>query len=147
MITVERWVPAGPDEVFAVLRDGWLYPLWVVGAAHMRDVDPGWPAVGTRVHHGVGMWPLMVRDATEVAAMEPNRLLELTARAWPVGAARVRLDLEPEAGGTRVTMGESAESGPAALVPEMLQALAVRPRNAECLARLHSLVVRRADLR
>ena len=49
-----------------MLSDGWLYALWVVGAARMRDVDEGWPAVGTRLHHSVGTWPLLIDDTTEV---------------------------------------------------------------------------------
>ena len=28
-----------PSAVWAVLADGWLYPVWVVGAARMREVD------------------------------------------------------------------------------------------------------------
>ena len=27
-----------------MLADGWLYPLFVVGASRMRDVDDDWPA-------------------------------------------------------------------------------------------------------
>ena len=34
-----RAVDATPDQVWQVLADGWLYPLWVVGASRMRDVD------------------------------------------------------------------------------------------------------------
>jgi hypothetical protein len=30
-----------PDRIFAVLADGWTYASWVVGAAHIRDVDDG----------------------------------------------------------------------------------------------------------
>ena len=41
-----RVVAATPDQVWRVLADGWLYPLWVVGATRMRDVDEHWPAVG-----------------------------------------------------------------------------------------------------
>ena len=47
-------INASIDDVWSVLSDGWLYPLWVVGASRMRDVDPDWPAVGSRIHHSVG---------------------------------------------------------------------------------------------
>ena len=43
-----------PDDVFAVLGDGWLYPVWVVGAARMRDVDPEWPAEGCLLYTSDG---------------------------------------------------------------------------------------------
>jgi uncharacterized protein YndB with AHSA1/START domain len=138
-------MPASPDAVWAVLADGWLYPLWVVGATHMRDVDDGWPAVGTRLHHAVGVWPFQLEDTTEVLEAEPGRRLVLRARGWPFGTARVALDLAPAPGGTRVTMGEVAESGPPSLLPEAAQAIALKPRIGECLSRLSDLAVHRAE--
>ena len=39
MPTNTRIVHATPDQVWKVLADGWLYPLWVVGASRMREVD------------------------------------------------------------------------------------------------------------
>src|SRR5690606_19207370 len=70
LIEVRRTIPAGPDRVFAVLADGWMYAAWVVGAAHVRDVDPQWPAVGARIHHSLGPWPLMMHDVTKVLNVE-----------------------------------------------------------------------------
>lgn len=137
---VDRFVPAEPAKVWKVLADGWTYPLWVVGATHMRAVDAGFPAVGTRLHHSVGAWPAQIQDRTEVLACEPERLLELKAHAWPSGAARVRITLSPEPGGTRVAMDERAEAGPAALIPGVAQQAMLVPRNKESLARLDSVV-------
>ena len=37
-----------------MLSDGWSYATWVVGAARIRDVDDGWPTVGTKIHHPSG---------------------------------------------------------------------------------------------
>ena len=39
MSTTSRTIAATPEQVWSVLADGWLYPLFVVGAARMRDVD------------------------------------------------------------------------------------------------------------
>lgn len=142
MAVVSRLVHAPPGRVFAVLSDGWAYPLWVVGATHMRDVDPDWPAVGSRIHHSVGVWPLMLQDHTEVLAVEPDRRLEVRARSWPFGEARVELVLEPAAGGTMVTMHENAVSGPGRLVPGPVQDLALYPRNVESLQRLAAIATR-----
>ena len=64
MTEVTRFVDAPPAEVFATLADGWSYPLWVVGAAHMRAVDPTFPGVGSKLHHSVGLWPLLIEDTT-----------------------------------------------------------------------------------
>jgi uncharacterized protein YndB with AHSA1/START domain len=140
---VQRTIGAAPSRVFAVLSDGWSYPLWVVGAAHMRDVDAAWPQVGSRIHHSVGAWPLLLEDDTQVVAMEPDHLLELAARAWPTGTARIVLTLEEVAGGTRVTMEEDAESGPARLIPSPVRAAMLVPRNRESLARLERLAINR----
>ncbi|MGQ0482126.1 MAG: SRPBCC family protein [Pseudonocardia sp.] len=136
MSEVSRVVRASPRQVFAVLADGWTYPLWVVGATHMRDVDAGWPEVGSQLHHSVGSWPLMIEDRTEVLGMERDRWLELHARAWPTGAARVRISLAPHSEGTRVTMQEFAESGLARCVPGVLQRPLLHLRNTESLQRL-----------
>ncbi len=42
-----RLVHATPEQVWEVLCDGWVYPVWVVGASRMREVDDSWPAVGS----------------------------------------------------------------------------------------------------
>ncbi len=44
MSTNSRVVEATPEQVWSILADGWLYPLWVVGASRMRQVDDHWPA-------------------------------------------------------------------------------------------------------
>ena len=46
MSTNVRSMNCSPEDVFAVLADGWLFPTWVVGASRMRDVDAAWPEVG-----------------------------------------------------------------------------------------------------
>ena len=140
MTEVSRHIAAPPAEVFRTLADGWAYPLWVVGASHMRAVDPAFPAVGSRLHHSVGLWPLAIEDTTEVVEVEPGRRLVLHARAWPTGTARIALELEPASGGTTVRMAESASSGPATLLPGPVQALMLVPRNREALARLEDVV-------
>ncbi len=145
MIKVSREVAAGPEEVFAVLADGWSYAGWVVGNSHVRDVDAGWPAVGTRIHHSAGAWPLQIRDATEVVSVEPGRFLELDARLWVLGAATVRFTLTPchSGFGTDVLMEEEAVRGPGSMIPASIQGMLLRPRNVESLARLADLAVGR----
>ncbi|MET0133753.1 MAG: SRPBCC family protein [Kibdelosporangium sp.] len=138
-------LPASREDVFAVLSDGWLFAAWVVGASHIRKVDPGWPAKGSRIHHSVGAWPLHVQDTTEVLDVDPLRLLELEARAWPFGVARVRLELtETGPKATDVVMYEEAVRGPGKVVPQSWQALLLVPRNRESLRRLADLAVGKA---
>lgn len=130
--------------MFAVLADGWAYPLWVVGATHMRDVDAEWPSVGACLHHSLGVWPLMVEDRTEVLAVSPDRRLVLRANARLGGSARIELLLSAVPEGTRVRMRERAVSGPAAVLPGWLQDILLRPRNIECLRRLSAIAENRA---
>ena len=85
MATVQHRISAPPAEVFAVLRNGWLYSGWVVGTSHMRAVEDAWPATGSRLHHAAGLWPLVVHDETVVESMTPDRELVLTARGRPFG--------------------------------------------------------------
>jgi uncharacterized protein YndB with AHSA1/START domain len=147
-VEVSRIVDAPREQIFAILADGWMYASWVVGASHIRDVDPGWPAVGTRIHHCVGPWPLQVRDQTEVLAVNPPRMLELKASAWPFGQARVRLELEPLPDGrTEVRMQEEFISGPARLLPHAVQVILLAPRNRESLSRLADLAEGRTPAR
>jgi len=138
-----RIVAATPDQVWRVLADGWLYPLWVVGATRMRDVDEHWPAVGSRLHHSVGVWPLTIDDTTKVLEVAPPSLLRLRARAWPGGEADVELRMEPAEAGTRITIREDAVKGPGLLVPAPVRHLQLKWRNEEALQRLAYLVERR----
>jgi uncharacterized protein YndB with AHSA1/START domain len=143
MISVERVVKTTPQRVWDVLSDGWLYPLWVVGASRMREVDENWPAVGSKLHHSVGVWPALLDDDTEVTDAEPLRMLALRARAWPFGEAAVVVRLAEHGGGTRVVMEEDAVSGPGKLVPQPARAPGLKWRNVEALRRLSYLAERR----
>lgn len=135
-IPEKRTFAVGPERVWDVLCDGWVYPTWVVGASRMRDVDAHWPSPGARLHHSVGIWPLVIDDKTEVLAAEPARSLRLRAHAWPGGAAEVLLEIEPSPEGCIVSMREDAVAGPGLLMPRPLRQLMIKPRNRESLQRL-----------
>lgn len=133
---VTRRTQCSPAQVYAVLADGWSYAGWVVGSSRIRNVEQGWPAPGTRIHHSVGIWPLLVDDGTTVLESERDRRVLLQARGWPVGEATVEVRLEPDGEGTVVTLVEDATKGPGTLVPAALRRLALVPRNVESLRRL-----------
>jgi hypothetical protein len=141
--TTSRVMACTTEDVFSVLADGWVYPLWVVGAARIRDVDAGWPAVGSRIHHSVGAWPALLDDTTSVMELDPGRRIRLRARAWPGGEAKVVIDVEPLDEGCRVTITEQAVRGPATWVPKVLQDVGLHPRNVESLRRLAYLAENR----
>ncbi|MCZ4498496.1 MAG: Polyketide cyclase / dehydrase and lipid transport [Marmoricola sp.] len=135
---IARHVGASSADVWAVLSDGWLFPVWVVGASRMRNVDDGWPARGARLHHSVGNWPALLDDQTEVLEVDPGRSLRLKAHAWPGGAAEVFIAVKDEETGTgsAVAIWEDAVEGPGTLVPRVARQLAIAPRNNETLRRL-----------
>jgi uncharacterized protein YndB with AHSA1/START domain len=138
-----RLVHATPEKVWDVLSDGWLYPLWVVGASRMREVEDTWPAEGSRLHHSVGAWPLLIDDTTEVVEAKPGRVLKLRARGWPIGEASVEIHLERAGAETTVRIVEEPVSGPGALVPPPVRGPVLRWRNTETLRRLAYLAERR----
>lgn len=127
---------ASPAAVWSVLADGWLYATWVVGASRIRDVDPHWPAAGSRIHHSVGLWPVLINDHTEVLDSEPERRLVLRGRAWPAGEAHVHITVEPGPGGTEITIREDVIAGPGRFVPKPVRQILFVPRNKEALRRL-----------
>ncbi len=132
-------IAAPPAKVWSVLADGWLYPLWVVGATRMREVDDHWPAQGARLHHSAGVWPLVLDDETEVLESVPEQRLRLRARGWPAGEAEVLLELREQDGQTVVELHEDVVSGPGRLVPGPVRRPMIHVRNVEALRRLAAL--------
>ncbi len=143
MSTNSRLINAPVEKVWEVLADGWLYPLFVVGASRMRDVDDSWPAVGAKLHHSVGAWPALLDDTTSVLECTEHQRLALRARAWPAGEAEVVFTLEARGGSTDLTIEEDAVSGPGALVPKPLRDIQLKLRNIETLQRFAYIAERR----
>jgi carbon monoxide dehydrogenase subunit G len=139
-VTTEMAAPV--EAVWAALSDGWSYSAWVVGTVKIRDVDPEWPAVGAKLHHAVGAWPLTLQDETEITECEPGRRLLMQARGWPVGAATVELTLHPAGDHTLVEMYEEPTSGPGAWINNPVLDAIGKKRLEETLDRLRLLVER-----
>lgn len=145
MPTNSRVIKTAPDKVWAVLADGWLYPLWVVGATRMRDVDANWPDVGSKIHHSAGVWPVVVDDNTEVLACEPGRFMRLRARGWPLGEAEVTITLTASGAETLVEIDEDIVSGPGLFLPQPARAPMIKVRNVESLRRLAFIAENRSS--
>ncbi len=145
MSTTTRMMSCTPEQLFEILADGWTYGQWVVGAARIREVDEGWPAVGTHVHHSVGVWPLLLSDTTEVEQVDAPHQIQLKVRAWPTGEGRVTIHVRAAGAGCEVVMEEEAVSGPATLMPKPAQDLILHPRNVESLRRLAYIAEHRAQ--
>lgn len=135
------------EDLWDVLSDGWAYAAWVVGASRVRAVDDTWPQPGSRIHHSVGLWPLLINDVTAAEEVETGRRLLLRAQGWPAGMAKVDIRLEPAAQGCRVTIVEDAVSGPATLIPQPVRRILLDARNREALRRLCLLAEGRARRR
>lgn len=136
MSTNTRVMSCSPHDVFAVLADGWLFPGWVVGASRMREVDDAWPAIGSRLHHSFGVWPALINDITTMIEYDSPRHLMMQPKGWPIGEARVTIDVKPHRRGCVVRIQEHAMSGPGALIPAPLLNLGLYVRNIETLRRL-----------
>ena len=134
---VSREVAAPAEAVWAVLADGWQYATWVVGASRVRAVDASWPDPGERLHHSIGPWPAVISDSTRSEESVPPRRLVLTARGWPLGEARVEIEVVPDGPQScTVSIAEDAASGPGRLVPLPVRQALILPRNKEALLRL-----------
>ncbi len=142
MATVSCSIKAAPHEVFAVLSNGWAYSNWVVGTSYVRAVEAEWPAVGSRLFHASGVWPMILRDETQVEQMTPDERLVVTARGRPMGEARVEMTFAADPVGTCVTLTETPIKGLGRWIHNPLNEAVLVRRNVEALARLTPLVER-----
>lgn len=127
-----------------MLADAWTYSDWVVGTAHIRDVDASWPAPGSRLYHKAGPWPFSVRDSTVVLSCKEPTELVVQPRLWPLGEATVALRLTPVGdGATRIIMAEDFAAGPLRWLRTKVNDLVLHYRNRESLRRLSDIVLRK----
>lgn len=144
MSTNVRRFGCSPEKVFEVLADGWLFPVWVVGASRMRDVDERWPAVGSSLQHSFGVWPAVIDDQTTVLEWDPPRRMVIRPAGWPIGEAQVTVETRRTAGGCVVRITEKAVRGPGVLIPAPLLDVPLHVRNVETLRRLAYIAERRS---
>ncbi|MDN3312086.1 SRPBCC family protein [Microbacterium oryzae] len=140
-----REIRCSPETLFRVLGDGWLYPVWVVGASRMRQVEAEWPQTGSRLHHSFGSWPALIDDTTVCLEWDPPHRMVLQARGWPIGEAKVTIEVKPRGEGSVVRILERADEGPGTLIPQFLMDPMLHARNNETLRRLAFLAEGHAD--
>lgn len=134
-----------PEDVFRVLADGWLFPSWVVGASRMREVDEAWPHAGSRLHHSFGVWPALIDDETVVESYDPPRRMVMRPKGWPIGEARVTIDVKARGDASVVRIQEEAVAGPGRFIPAPILDIGLHWRNEETLHRLAYLAEGLAD--
>ncbi|WBU39073.1 SRPBCC family protein [Homoserinibacter sp. YIM 151385] len=130
-----RRLSCEPEAVFRVLADGWLFASWVVGASRLRDVDADWPRAGTQLEHSFGVWPVLIDDETTSLEWDPPRRAVLQPQGWPLGEARVEIEVRPHPGGCLVRMREIPAEGPGRFIRAVLEPYLLI-RNHETLRRL-----------
>lgn len=133
---------ATPAQVWSLLSDGYRYAEWVHGTKEIRDVDAGWPGVGTALHYTAGVGPITYKGETTVRGSEPQRRLELEVHAGPAGTVRVSVVIEPSGQGSIVTLDEHPLRGPARLMLNPLSKLGFLARTSAMIGDLVRLAER-----
>jgi len=136
--------PASVEHVWGVLADGWVFTQWAVGASQVCEVDGGWPAAGSRLHHVVGRGRLAFKSETRVLASTSGRLLKLRADGWPAGGSELTVTLEPVGAATVLRIDEVVAAGPGHVLPATTHNMLLKWRNTEALRRLSCLAEGRA---
>ncbi|HEX8688891.1 MAG TPA: SRPBCC family protein [Solirubrobacterales bacterium] len=139
MAMIEAHVDASPERCFEVLSDPRSYAYWVVGSRQIRDADPDWPAVGSRLHHTVAFG---LRDHTEVEEVVPNRKLRLRAKVRPLGTAMVTVTMRSENEGTALRLEEGPADAASRLLFNPVADKLLHARNETSIDRLRKLVER-----
>ena len=140
----QRTIDATPEQIWAVLADPMSYDRWVVGAKDIRTADGAWPEPGSALHHTSGFGPFNLKDNTKVLEAEPPRRIVLEARGRPLGIANIEVRLEPEGGGTKVTMIEEVVRPAGARTMNPALNPLIHSRNVETLRRLEEQAKERA---
>jgi uncharacterized protein YndB with AHSA1/START domain len=143
MVTATRTIRSTPDEVWDVLADGWLYPLWMVGATAMDEVDGSWPAEGAELHHLTGSWPLAIEQTTTVMESEPGQRLVLASRTRHLGESQIAVTLRPVGSGCEARLERELLSGVRKVVPEPLKRPLLEAWARDSLLRLSFVAERR----
>ncbi|MFE7270286.1 SRPBCC family protein [Streptomyces sp. NPDC057623] len=140
-----RLILSSPSKVWSLLSDGHRYGEWVSGTQEVLAADPQWPDVGARLRVRVGVGPLLLDDACVVRICEPERRLELEAKAEPFGAARIAMRLIPWGENTLFVLDWHALRGPGVRMHGLPVDYLVRIRNGMMLTKLARIAVREAD--
>ncbi|MFV0450681.1 MAG: SRPBCC family protein [Propioniciclava sp.] len=139
VVSASRVINATPDAIFAILADATRHAD-IDGSGLLRHHrgEPQPLTLGARFGMDMKMGLLPYRMGNTVVEFEPDRLI-----AWrPGGPQRWRYELEPVAGGTRVTETFDWSQFPA-LGRRVLEAVGLPARN---LAAMRTTLQRLADL-
>ncbi|MFF9340613.1 SRPBCC family protein [Streptomyces sp. NPDC014773] len=137
-----RLILSPPSRVWSLLADGLRYGEWVSGTQRVIAADPQWPEVGARLRVRVGIGPLALDDTCVVRICEPQRRLELEAKADPFGAARIAMHLVPWGEHTLFLLEWHPLRGPGTRMHGLPVDYLVSIRNGMMLTKLARIAVR-----
>ena len=81
----------------------------------------------------------MLDDITESLEWQPPTRAVFKARGWPLGAARVEMEVEPRVDGCLIRITENVQAGPGLLILKPIRDGMIYMRNTETLKRLRYL--------
>ncbi|MFG2291200.1 SRPBCC family protein [Streptomyces sp. NPDC048595] len=137
-----RLILSSPSRVWDLLSDGRRYGEWVSGTRQVIAADPHWPEAGARLRVRVGVGPLVLDDTCVVRICEPQRRLELEAKADPFGAARIAMNLIPWGESTLVVLDWHPLRGPGIRMHGLPVDYLISIRNGMMLTKLARVAVR-----
>ena len=110
-VTVVRHIDAPPEAVAKLMFDPRRDPEWMGGAKFVDPPDGDPSVLGARVTRHGGFMGRKFSWQTEVAGIEPGRLLEMDFVRGPMKGGSVTYEIEPERGGSKVSI-RNAGPGP-----------------------------------
>lgn len=137
-----RLILSSPSRVWGLLSAGHRYGQWVTGTQEVIATDSNWPEVGARLQVRVGVGPLVLDDICVVRICEPQRRLELEAKAGHFGAARIAMNLIPWGENTLFVLDWHPLRGPGTRMHGMPVDYVVSIRNGMMLTKLARIAVR-----
>ncbi len=125
--------------MWAVLADPESYVRWVVGPCEVTPQRGRWPEVGATIHYEMPVGPARLSNETVVRRCEEGSVLELEAKAGPLGTGRIALELRPWGDDCLIFVDEHPLRGPGGALHNTAVELFIHLRHRAMLARLAHL--------
>ncbi|MDT0401577.1 MULTISPECIES: SRPBCC family protein [Streptomyces] len=139
MAVRHRLIRTPPHTVWSVLADGTRYAEWVVGTATSKPVHGHWPRLGSAIGFEIRLGPLSLTNETIVRRCVEGEILELEAKAGPLGTARIAIELRSWGDHSLVIVDEHPLRGAGGLVHNVAVDALIQLRHRAMLARLATL--------
>ncbi|MBJ6647801.1 SRPBCC family protein [Streptomyces griseoincarnatus] len=140
MAVRHRLIRTDPRTVWSVLEDGTRYADWVVGTSESKPVRGHWPQLGSAIRYEVPVGPLKLHNETVVRRCIPGEVLELEAKAGPLGTARIAIEVQPWGDWCLVKVDEHPLRGAGGFLHNVAVEALIQFRHRAMLARLAHLV-------